>query len=101
MVRTFFWLLIYVTLLALLVNFYLLEILEIVIVLLVFDLVMLIVTVYHNEEDQLDSVESYISMKLDGIERTSEQILKKVFTPETQERLMKEEKEIVKWLENF
>lgn len=92
---------IYVTLLALLVNFYLLEILEIVIVLLAFDLVVLIVTVYHSEKNQLDSVESYISMKLNGIERTSEQILKKVFTSKTQERLMKEEKEIVKWLENF
>ena len=101
MVNTFFWLLIYVTLLALLVHFYLLEILQIVIVLMFFDLVLLIVLIYHKEEGEAEVLHDYISMKLESIEKSCEQILKKVFSPETKKRMEEEEKDIIKWLENF
>ena len=101
MVNTFFWLLIYVTLLALLVHFYLLEILQIVIVLMFFDLVLLVVLIYHKEEGEGEILHGYINMKLETIEKSCEQILKGVFSPETKERLEREEKDIIKWLEKF
>ena len=101
MVRTFFWLMIYVTLIALLVNFYMVEILEILIVLLVFDLALIIIITHHSDDGYKDNIESYVSLKLDSIEKITEQTLKRVFSPETQERMMKEEKEVLKWLENF
>jgi len=100
MIFTLFWILISLSITAIAVNMFFFEILEIIIILLFFDFLMLILMIFYERRDT-DNVQDYILMKLDTIEKTCELILKKVFTPETTERLKRNEKEIVKWLENF
>jgi c-di-AMP phosphodiesterase-like protein len=99
MIFTLFWILISLSITAIAVNMFFFEILEITIILLFFDFLVLILMIFYERDT--DNVQDYILMKLDAIEKTCELILKKVFTPETAERLKKNEKEIVKWLENF
>lgn len=51
-----------------------------------------------EERESIDNVHSYTMMKIDAIEKMCDSILKGVFREESVE---KEEKDIVKWLENF
>lgn len=97
---TIFWVLISLTLVFIGIDWFFFRMLDLIIIMLFLDFLALFLVFLENGK-QIDNTHHYIGIKLDTIEKICEQILSKVFTPETARRLKEEEREAIKWLENF
>lgn len=95
-----FWALITLTLIFIAIDMTSFKLLELIIITVFFDFLVLVLMIFDRKKEP-DNIQYYMSLKLESIEKLCDQMLKKAFNPETEKRLETEDKEIIKWLENF
>ena len=92
-----FWILISLTMVLIVIDISFINLFELISLFIILDFIALLPLVL-EEREQMDNIQSYVMMKIDAIEKMCDSILKRIFK---EENVDKQEKDIVKWLENF